>query len=55
MVESDDSGSSYETDESEEESGQMLKPVFIPRESRLTIKEQGGCELLCLISHDNTI
>jgi microfibrillar-associated protein 1 len=39
-----ESDGSYETDtddESEEESGgQMLKPVYIPKESRLTIKEQ---------------
>lgn len=39
----DESDGSYETDsdESEEESGgQMLKPVFIPKDSRQTIKEQ---------------
>lgn len=38
----DSVSSEYETesDESEEENGQMLKPVFIPKGNRLTIQEQ---------------
>lgn len=42
MHEESDGSSEYETDsdESDEDGGQMLKPVFIPKESRLTIKEQ---------------
>jgi hypothetical protein len=42
-AEEDESEEGYETDsdeDSEEEEGRMMKPVFVSKENRLTIKDQ---------------
>lgn len=46
----------YETDSEEDDSKQLVKPVFVPKTSRATIEERDKIDQVCqLLRHHTTL